>query len=381
VEKHIYILSASDRFNYGDVLFPIVAKHELQKLGDYTFHNIATIKSDLSDCGAMPTQGYKVLLDYKNIPENSTLVVAGGEVLTANWSRLLSFTKDFYYRIYEKYEGERLEKFAKFLFGKNQLAYPFLPASKRLLSKFKLVFHAVGGGPTQNLKPQEEVKRAIESALYFSVREKETRQRIANNYSADVKLVPDSVMVLSDIYPKESLPASLKEDYVCVQFGYFKSSHMLPVILKELRKIHQSHKLKIGLLSIGNCPGHDDMKSAEWLKDKADFPVQILPCDSINEITSAIANAKLFIGTSLHGVIVSLSYGNPFVAVNKKIRKIESYSQAWAPEYLKGSVDFNHIAETANKRLATHKGYEELIKHQKDLVRQSFKRISLIADQ
>jgi len=381
VKNHIFLLSASDRFNYGDVLFPIVAKHELEKLGDFEFRNIATIASDLAECGALATESYKALLDYQNLPDNSTLIVAGGEVLTANWSRLISFTSEFYHQMYEKHSSTRLENIAKHRFGDNQLAYPFVPAAEPLLAKVKLVFHAVGGGPTHKLPEQEEVKRSVEAARYFSVRERDTRRWIANHYEQQVSLVPDSVMVLSDMHPKSSLPSPNESEYACIQFGFLKSQHRLPDVLKELKTIHQQQKLAIGLLSIGNCPGHDDMKSVEWIIQHADFPVFTLPSDSINAITASIAHAKIFIGTSLHGVIVSLSYGNPFVAVNKKIRKIEAYTQAWAPEYLKGSVDFNQIAQTVAERLNQHKGYLPFVANQKNMVRKSFAKIASIAMQ
>ena len=99
-QKNIYILSASDRYNYGDLLFPIILIKELEKLGDYKFFNIATIKSDLSKRGALPTQNYKAL--YSATGQNNYLIVAGGEVLGANWSRLYSFLKPLYYKVYIK---------------------------------------------------------------------------------------------------------------------------------------------------------------------------------------------------------------------------------------------------------------------------------------
>jgi hypothetical protein len=380
MQKHIYLLSASDRFNYGDVLFPIVAKHELQKLGDFEFHNVATISSNLVECGAMPTLSYRALLNYEKIPDDSTLIVAGGEVLTANWSRLISFTKEYYDFIFRKWESPRLEKIAKFLFGKNEVSFPFIPSAPALLEKYRVVYHAVGGRGTHNLpNQQQEIVPAIKAAEYFSAREPVTQKQIANNFKIDVTLVPDSVLVLSDMCPKEQLVRPLTAEYVCVQFGFVKSEARMPAVLKELRKIHQTHNIDIGLLSIGNCPGHDDMKSVEWIKQHADFPVVELPSNTIDQITSAIAHAKIFIGTSLHGAIVSMSYGNPFVAVHKKIHKLEAYTQQWAPDYLKGNVDFANIANETNKRLKAHVGYEALLKEQKMLVRQSFERIAKIA--
>ncbi len=111
--KHIYILSACDRFNYGDLLFPIVAKHEIAKLGEYHFHNVATVKSNLKECGALPTLGYKSLFDYKNIPDNSTLLIACGQDLNVKSSLLLRFWTPIYQDIFENYSCAKLEKFTQ----------------------------------------------------------------------------------------------------------------------------------------------------------------------------------------------------------------------------------------------------------------------------
>ncbi|MFT6989969.1 MAG: hypothetical protein ACJASL_001946 [Paraglaciecola sp.] len=378
--KHIYILSACDRFNYGDLLFPIVAKHEIAKLGEYHFHNVATVKSNLKECGALPTLGYKSLFDYKNIPDNSTLLIAGGQVLNANWSRLISFLKPIYHDIFEKYSGAKLEKITKLIWGNGALSFPFMPSNKHLLNHFKLAYHAVGGGVPRQVELRNEVAPSIKQAKYVSVRETDTQRVIKNNFGVTATLVPDSVMVLSDLYPKSSLSREgLPEKYACVQFGFFKSKGKHQMILNQLTRIHKEHGLTIGLLSIGQCPGHDDVKMVEWIKENANFPVCVLPCDTIDEITCALAHAKIYIGTSLHGVIVSMSYGNPFVSVNKLVKKVDTYTKTWAPDYLKGSVIFLEMANTVSKRLEAHIDYSTLVDEQKRLVRQSFQRIHQVA--
>jgi polysaccharide pyruvyl transferase WcaK-like protein len=321
-----------------------------------------------------------VLLDYEKLPADTTLVVAGGQVLNANWSRLISFIKPFYFDIYQKYQGQSLEKLTKWLFGRNQLSFPFMPSAQPLLERVKLVYHAVGGGIPKELKLRNEVGPSFRRAKYLSVREKDAQRALKNNFGLKAILVPDSVMLLSDICPKASLPRSLDKPYACVQFGFYKTRGKLDTILNQLRKIYRQQGLVIGLLSIGNCAGHDDQKTVEWIKQNADFPVHVLPCQTIDQITSAIVHAEIYIGTSLHGVIVSMSYGNPFVAVNKHVQKLEAYTKAWSPDYLKGCIGFVKIAEATQKRLAAHTGYPELVREQKQMVRESFRKIQQIAN-
>ncbi|MBC3764949.1 polysaccharide pyruvyl transferase family protein [Neptunicella marina] len=373
--KDVYLLSASDRFNYGDLLFPLVAKHELAKLGNYTFHNIATIDSDLTEVGAMPTQGFKTLLNPENIAKDSTLIIAGGQVLNADWARLVSYLDPLYYDLYEAFKGDRLENILKLHFGNGEVSLPFMPASPNILENMKIAYHAVGGGIPKSKALRDEVAPSFKQAGYLSVRETDAQRAIKNNFGLNASLVPDSVMVLSDMQPKHTLPKSLNKPYACAQFGFHKSEGKQKTILNQLRRIYRHQKLAIGLLSIGNCPGHDDQLMVDWIKKHADFPVHVLPCDTLDQITSAIANAAVYIGTSLHGVIVSMSYGNPFVPVNKAVKKVQAYTMTWAPEYLKGCVPFFQIAEATKLRMEAYKGYDDIVLKQKQMVRESFLKL------
>ena len=59
----IKIFAASDRNNYGDLLFPLVIKKILEKdFPNYTIENYGIIKSDLSFFGALPTNSFKSLI-------------------------------------------------------------------------------------------------------------------------------------------------------------------------------------------------------------------------------------------------------------------------------------------------------------------------------
>src|SRR5690554_5319683 len=84
--KTIYFLSAADRLNYGDLLFPLIFKSfcDQKKIG---FRNYGLVKSDYSEFGGLPTMSYLQLLkDLKK--GNGILVVGGGEVFFGNWVKL-----------------------------------------------------------------------------------------------------------------------------------------------------------------------------------------------------------------------------------------------------------------------------------------------------
>jgi hypothetical protein len=371
----VYCLSASDRYNYGDVLFPIVAKYALEQCGPCQFINVATIESDLTAIGGLKTLGYDQFLDASKRPKNATILVAGGQVMGANWMKLLGFTNEKWQTLYEKYKGTRMERRVKKRFGLEREPYPFILSNPELLNDNEIVYHAIGGNVPKMKPVVKGYQKALRASAYLSVRERFTRRIVMQNLNLEPNLVPDSVMLYSDIKPKTGLEKPFPSDYVCVQFGYEKSANKLPEIVAQLKKLHDALQLPIGLLSIGNCPGHDDIVTAEWIEKHADFPVFKLSHSTLDKVTSAIAHATLFIGTSLHGAIVSMSYGNPFVAVNKKINKLNAYTNTWAPDYLKGCVDFDNIAEAGLSRLNAHQDYSDSIAKQKAKVTSSFEKI------
>jgi len=375
----VYCVSACDRYNYGDLLFPIVAKHHLEKNGPCKFINVATIESDLSNVGALPSKGYDIFLDPSKMPQQSTILVAGGEVLNANWLRLLGFTKRRWQDIYDRFNGPKLERRIMKKFGLNREPLPFTLTNTNLVKNNNIIYHAVGGGLPQVRRKKILTKNALSAAKYLSVREHLTQRVLRNQLHLEAEMIPDSVITYSDMMPKSALERQIPQDYICVQLALEKSKGKLPEVLKQLELLHKETGLHIAALSIGNCPGHDDIVVARWLKDNADFPITILSHKTIDDVTSAIAHASLFIGTSLHGAIVSMTYCNPFVAVNKKINKLNAYTVAWAPEYLKGCVDFSDIADEGLNRLKQHYDYSSLIESQKAIVRASFKCIYDIA--
>ena len=58
--EDILIIGAFDRYNYGDLLFPIILEKQLQTYGqDFRFQFLGLVKSDLRPQGGIPTQGLK----------------------------------------------------------------------------------------------------------------------------------------------------------------------------------------------------------------------------------------------------------------------------------------------------------------------------------
>lgn len=120
--KKIQFLAASDRNNYGDLLFPIITKKMILKNCKVRFENYAMIDSDLGYFGALPTKSYKKLKNENN--SNSIVIIGGGHVFFVNRNTLyshinkkhLSLTKNrFINKIY------RLIHFPRLIFTKSNI--------------------------------------------------------------------------------------------------------------------------------------------------------------------------------------------------------------------------------------------------------------------
>jgi polysaccharide pyruvyl transferase WcaK-like protein len=179
---------------------------------------------------------------------------------------------------------------------------------------------------------------------------------------------------MSDLY---SFEEDKEDEYIAFQVGHYKNGGDLNLINNELSKLHTKTGYQIKLVPIGNCSGHDDIISLSWLKRNANYQCEIIVPNSIETIMKAIAKSKLFIGTSLHGVITAMSFSVPYVALNPRISKLKGYVMTWAPKELKFSSDFNSIYNNSLEVLRVDKSI--LIKNaemQKDLVWKSFQKIS-----
>ncbi|WP_412851820.1 polysaccharide pyruvyl transferase family protein [Ectothiorhodospira shaposhnikovii] len=352
MKKNIYILSASDRFNYGDLLFPILVKGELSQRGDYDFLNIATVKSDFSEVGALPTYSFRSLYNKKN---GGILFIAGGEVLCANWSRLLSFLDARYFEVYQRFDGSPwLEFLAMLLCGKAANPLPFVPSDPVLSEKYSVFYNAVGGVGVSESPLRDVVEKALSEAVYVSLREGRTFKEVSSGLGVSkARLSPDSAILVSNHYA--SCKNFSDERYVVFQVGRYKLGASLLTIKKELEGISRYFGCPVYLMPIGNCPGHEDNVPLKWLVENLNCPSKYIEPSSLSRIVEVISGAELFLGTSLHGVITAMSFNVPYVGLNPRVRKLDAYLKAWAPEPLSEVVAINDALEMAIKAMSIDK--------------------------
>ena len=120
----------------------------------------------------------------------------------------------------------------------------------------------------------------------------------------------------------------------------------------ELEQINSQNNVSILLLPLGYAAGHYDQRILKKLRKKYSLDAQFFEKLTIFEITFLISKARLFIGTSLHGNIISMSYGVPHIGLKSKnsiIKKLEDFLYSWAIPELNHCLDISELAQNYTK--------------------------------
>ena len=392
MKKKIALFGPHDRFNYGDLLFAIMLEHGLNKVSpnSFDFTKYSLVEADFTAKGGFKTFAYKRLKKDINSKNIDTVIVAGGESLRADWNGLYSFISPIYFKIFRH---PRIPNFFKknewvkyFLGGVSD--NPFLVNKSDFGNNINVIYNSVGGGTNLSKDRLGILKRGD----YLSFRENKSFQFVKDNLSEkDVFLVPDSAIIMDDIYPKadflssEKIPLEIKEilksKYVFFQISKYKNDNKLAEIAQQLKSLAETNGVKIVLCPIGTAKGHEDHVPLEEIYQNIKEHSILIKDVSVDIIMALIAYSQLYIGNSLHGIITAMSYRLPYVALNKKQIKIIYYLDSWAIDGLKEVQDTDIFLGTAQFCLEDQTlsaQIDEKTIQQKDLYYSSLKRISKI---
>jgi len=343
----VHLLGAFDRFNYGDLLFPIIFRNELSHWNKTTESAIfALIDSNLAQYGAMPTQSLRFLYKKENLKSGDTVIFAGGGTVGVDWtymySNLLGQTGNaFLYYCSRVFGPEMVDKVSRFRFGGKSI-FPWLASPKEFPVATKIAYNAIGGSEFENLSSQVQQQKLqiLRQATYLSVRDARTRDLFSPvEDQVSVELAPDSAVLMSEQYPISSLrtlatPGMLQQidgkNYICFQcnLGY-KRAHENEII-RSLEEIYEAYGLQAILLPIGRYTGLDDHIAMRELRQKIRTPCEtISDRASIFEIMLAVASAKVFVGTSLHGNVTAQSFAVPHLGLSDRPCKVDYYLNTW----------------------------------------------------
>jgi len=305
------------------------------------------IQSDLSRYGGKPTRSIRELLSSDAMPDNSTMIVAGGEVLAASWcDMMIDLVRNplkFLLRFARRAGGRRaISRVSSRILGVD-LVYPWVLTPGDFSSNVRIVYNAVGGVDLRLLPTPEQalVRRMVTTASYISVRDRETKLLLDNweDVSA-VELCPDSAVLISDLFSPEELEANISPDvrrvnnrfpdgYICFQSCVPSIRHRHELIAEQLGAASKARGLGVILLPLLRTGRPNDELAMRRIQGCLDVPSFIPGEASIYDIMWLISKSRVFLGSSLHGCITALSFARPFLGLTEGIFKLHTFLATW----------------------------------------------------
>lgn len=349
MKDKIALFGAYDRYNYGDLLFPLIFRKFLEDKYPFLLDKIeyfSLTSKDLSKYGGIKTKSLEAF--QKSMNEFGFIVVLGGQIFGSRWSNLYfhnmkNYSQMFFYRVLKKLKILNEEYFKK-LFN-SKFEYPYIFTNNELNNNIKVFYNAVGGNPGNR-----ELIKKIDGSYYLSVRDNYTKSIFEN-----ARLYPDSAILMSDFFTNinHNIRKCIREmnfNYIGLQINYSVFKQNKKQIFKSIDEIYKRYGMKIVLINIGYAPLHDDFKSHKIL-NKA-FPNKTILFEDTNifEIMYLIKNSQIFLGTSLHGNITAMSYNVPHLGF-EKINKLKYFLKTWENNEISSTFDFFNIIEKIDKYL------------------------------
>ena len=266
----IGLVRAYDRYNYGDLLMPIVVENQIKnhfKQENIEFKYYGLSYSDMEYTGGKNTEPLCNMYD----DPCDIVIFVGGQVLSANYTgmymNLLKFwPKIMYYKLLKKISPSYTEQKCK-----NNLkcisVKPWVVNKEDIKCK-KLIYNTVGGKIlTGDEEFDNQIIESINTADYISIRERNSYERV-HNFCDKAKLYPDSVINLSKLVSEEEVLEKTSEeiknnvkkykDYFVFQIKNRYGNKYIDEIARQIISIKEKTGLNCILLPIGYAQGHED---------------------------------------------------------------------------------------------------------------------------
>ncbi len=382
--KNLYLLTPSDRFNYGDLLFSHIIKYYFEKKVDRIVY-CSTTDSDLSELGGIPTQNFRTLYKLNECDKN-ILLVGGGDSLCIGWPMVISFispTINWFTALDHKLQTNIFENFfIKFRYGAKTM-FPFSIGKNEIKNIDRVFYNSLGGSfLSENIiSYKNRLQQLLSSVDYISVRDSTVFNEL-KDINIVGSLVPDSAILMSDVFSADFLSNHLSRELFAFperHFVFFQINNTLfckysEYYVNTINRILSQTELEICLCPIGTALGHGDDDALGSLFLRFNDPRVHLVCrPSIWDIMWLISNSILYIGSSLHGAITAMSFEVPFVATGAQ--KLSEYLRTWCPEcFNECFAKQDELADKVSKKLFTSDSLN--VCHQKQLVMQSFAKMA-----
>jgi len=368
----IILYGAFDRHNYGDLLFPLIMERVINELHPEKKVLIAgLIKSDLSRYGAKETITIKKAL--KMSKADATLILAGGDVVACDWQSAFGYLlpKSFfpiYDRIACYYFPQLTQHITSRLIGLTS-KLPFNLSRGDIGASRKVIYNAVGATEVSNVVNEQDIALLgglMNETNSVSVRDQFSQAQLERIGCSSSKLAPDSATIMSSYISIDELEQksshvtkSIIEKYINgyivfqISQGHVKGKE--ESFAKALSETSRYFNLPILFIAIGNAAGHNDTTGVHKVTSllAKGTPYKTYLDGNVFDLMNIIRNASCYCGSSLHGLITSMSYGVPRVALLPKLRKQINYMDTWDLPHMPRGVVPEGLLASVNIAMAT----------------------------
>ena len=313
MKYNIAIIGTFDLENFGDLMFPIVFRKQIEKRLE--LDNLFLFSPNQCQMPLNPekTQVYSIdkLEQIHNEYGLDAIVFGGGDL-----ARL-----DNAFAPQENYIPENT-------------SFDMMVYSAVVANKYNIPYvWNCPGVPFEFSSSEREIVKVLLDDLtdYVSVRDARSAEILSSSdCKSEVNVSPDTVLSIGTLIDKNEngIFDSLCEEFDFLKDGYavFQMAINQDVIgnfeafkenlKKQLVELSEKLQKKVVFLPIGNV--HNDEKNISYLLSeyKNENFVTFNRKLNIFETNSVLANSMVFVGTSLHGNIVSNSYGVPSIGLD-----------------------------------------------------------------
>ncbi|WP_374113618.1 polysaccharide pyruvyl transferase family protein [Microbacterium sp. zg.Y909] len=327
----VALLGAFERDNFGDVLF-------LQLTRELLAHDDPKVTAPFDAQNGFRPLGIDVqqyLRGWAAGPD--TVWMVGGEVGGTSMEDAYRMSaSDERYGAYLERARRGRAKWIAATTSRSIYSAAYLPrmSASSLTRHSHFVVNSAGLSALRGLRGlrRDEAWGAIKEASYVSVRDAASSSALSR-YGVDHDLTPDLVHSLRDTRPGWLIPATESQPYALVQVKESVLEDHGPERLADtLMSSRELRSYEIRLFVAGTARGHDSVRLYERVVERArrSHPgreISILEVNTAIEKAESIARASLWIGTSLHGWIISSSFEVPRVGLS--LEKVARYARTW----------------------------------------------------
>jgi polysaccharide pyruvyl transferase WcaK-like protein len=307
MSRSVLLAGMFDMQNYGDLLFPLVARHALAGHGLAPVPMAPTAGPTLLGDALPPVALGDVLAGA--VPADA-IAVGGGYIIHA---QNLDFIED--------YDSQ----------GTGAWAGPGLWLGATLAASLRdipIAWNAPGVPHPFTTAQRTLVQAACRAAGHLAVRDRGSADLLGAPEDAPACVVPDPVAGIAAMWPRATLAPLFGE--LLARKGLPAQARLLAIHVRNrsmagldpaalgaaLGRLARAHGAVPMLVAVGQS--HDDPKVARLLAPHIGAPVLLLDDPrGLREITAALAFSAAYVGASLHGYVVAGAYGVPGVLLGR----------------------------------------------------------------